>query len=229
MIRRAEAFQRGGQTADALRAYREATASYPQHPRAAEAMFKAAQLMASAPRRSGGGPAMTPSSGGNAYERASRQMEGAALGPGAAHALLEDLVSQYPSSEWALRGLMFKAELEDRMDMEERDATLGTIPASVRSHRTIVERFGSTPAAEEALWRMAGTFERLGKVDVAVKTLTELSTKAPQTIRPVWFRLGDLYETKLKDSARARDAYGKVPKTSPDFAEAQRRIARLGA
>jgi hypothetical protein len=42
----------------------------------------------------------------------------------------------------------------------------------------------------------------------------------------VFFRLGEIYERRLKDPVRAKDAYAKVPPNSPRYNEAQRRLKR---
>ena len=42
----------------------------------------------------------------------------------------------------------------------------------------------------------------------------------------VWFRLGEIYERRLNDPAKAREAYAKVPQASSRYAEAQRRLTR---
>jgi hypothetical protein len=42
----------------------------------------------------------------------------------------------------------------------------------------------------------------------------------------VWFRLGELYERRLNDPAKARAAYAKVPPPSTRYGDAQRRLTR---
>jgi hypothetical protein len=42
----------------------------------------------------------------------------------------------------------------------------------------------------------------------------------------VWFRLGDIYERRLKNPEKARDAYARVPPDAPRYDEAQRRLKR---
>jgi hypothetical protein len=41
-----------------------------------------------------------------------------------------------------------------------------------------------------------------------------------------WFRLGELYERRLKDPARALAAYSKVPVGSGKYRDAQRKLKR---
>ena len=42
----------------------------------------------------------------------------------------------------------------------------------------------------------------------------------------VWFRLGEIYERRLKDPEKAHEAYAKVPQGSPRYSDAQRRLNR---
>lgn len=58
--------------------------------------------------------------------------------------------------------------------------------------------------------------------------LEELGARAGAGNNPgeVFFRLGELYERRLRDPVRAKDAYAKVPPNSPRYNEAQRRLKR---
>ena len=42
----------------------------------------------------------------------------------------------------------------------------------------------------------------------------------------VWFRLGDIYERRLNDPEKAREAYEKVPADSPRYNDAQQSLKR---
>ena len=42
----------------------------------------------------------------------------------------------------------------------------------------------------------------------------------------VWFRLGEIYERRLDDPVKAREAYAKVPRDSPRYSDAQRKLTR---
>ena len=39
-----------------------------------------------------------------------------------------------------------------------------------------------------------------------------------------WFRLGEIYERRLNDPAKAREAYAKVPPASPRYNDAQKKL-----
>jgi len=40
----------------------------------------------------------------------------------------------------------------------------------------------------------------------------------------VWWRLGEIYERRLNDPAKAREAYAKVPQGSPRYGDAQKKL-----
>ena len=56
--------------------------------------------------------------------------------------------------------------------------------------------------------------------------LEDLGARVPGNPMEVWFRLGELYERRLNDPAKARAAYAKVPPASSRYGEAQRRLTR---
>ena len=41
--------------------------------------------------------------------------------------------------------------------------------------------------------------------------LEELAARFPDNPVDAWFRLGEIYERRLKDPVKAKDAYAKVP------------------
>jgi len=59
----------------------------------------------------------------------------------------------------------------------------------------------------------------------AARVLEDLAARGDNPAE-VWFRLGDIYERRLKEPAKAREAYAKVPQGSPRYADAQRRLNR---
>jgi hypothetical protein len=62
----------------------------------------------------------------------------------------------------------------------------------------------------------------------AAEVLEELGARTGTGGNPgeVFFRLGEMYERRLKDPVRAKDAYAKVPQGSPRYNEAQLRLKR---
>jgi predicted Zn-dependent protease len=59
----------------------------------------------------------------------------------------------------------------------------------------------------------------------AAQVLEELGARDGNPM-DVWFRLGELYERRLNEPVKAREAYAKVPPGSARYAEAQRRLKR---
>ncbi len=60
----------------------------------------------------------------------------------------------------------------------------------------------------------------------AAQVLEDLGARFPDNPVDVWFRLGELYERRLNDPVKAREAYGRVPRGSARYPEAQRRLTR---
>ena len=142
---------------------------------------------------------------------------------------LTELITAHPTSPLATRALQMRAQLEDRDRIRETDPTLGgNVAASLRSYRLLAERGGNGPAAEEALLKLAEAYEDLRRYDLAASAHTELATRFPERHGNSWFKAGDIYEKKLRDAARARDAYSRVPPGSSAHRDAQRKLERLG-
>jgi TolA-binding protein len=75
--------------------------------------------------------------------------------------------------------------------------------------------------------RLAIMLVDMDKFTEAVDTLEALAARYPGNPMNVWFRLGELYERRLNNPAKAKESYGKVPKESPQFTEAQKRFNRI--
>ena len=132
--------------------------------------------------------------------------------------------SDFGSSSFAPRALQWRAAFEDRQNQKANDATIGRqVPASVLTYRQLVERYPTSAAAEEALWKLANQYEDLKRFDLAAQALSDLGTRFPRTRYDAWWEAGELYEKRLKDSARAKEAYAKVPSSSRRYREAQRK------
>jgi serine/threonine protein kinase len=83
--------------------------------------------------------------------------------------------------------------------------------------------------AAAALAARATIEDRMRQPDAAVQTLNELATRFPHLKGEAYFRAGEIYELRLRDPRRAREAYAKVPPDSPLYQQAQRRLQRRGA
>ena len=145
----------------------------------------------------------------------------------ASRELLNQIVREHPRTPQAMQALQQKIRMEtDRRNLREFDPVLGAeVPAVVTSLRTLVEQFPNSPPAMIALNRLAGLYLDMNQPERAAQALTDLGTRFPSHAE-AWFRLGELYERRLKDPAKAREAYEKVPSTSPRYKDAQRRLAR---
>jgi hypothetical protein len=77
-----------------------------------------------------------------------------------------------------------------------------------------------------ALTRLTALYEDANQYAFAAQALIDLGTRFPNQALDAWYRLGELYERRLKDPARARDAYSRVPPASPRYRDAQRKLKR---
>jgi hypothetical protein len=54
--------------------------------------------------------------------------------------------------------------------------------------------------------------------------LEELGARNPSAPNDLYFRLGEIYERRLKDPVKAKAAYAKVPAGSPRYNDAQKKV-----
>jgi outer membrane protein assembly factor BamD (BamD/ComL family) len=138
--------------------------------------------------------------------------------------LLAEIPARHSASGWALRALTAKAALETRERVKEPDAVVGgSAPAALATNRLLVERYPGTPQAEAALWQLGEGYEGLKRYDLAAAAFKDLGSRYARTRYDAWWRAGEIYEKRLKDKFAAREAYGKVPVSSPNYATAQKR------
>jgi len=62
------------------------------------------------------------------------------------------------------------------------------------------------------------------RFELAAGAWEGLATHFPQNRRDGWWRAGELYRDRVKDPARAKEAYGKVPAGSARYKDAQERL-----
>ena len=60
----------------------------------------------------------------------------------------------------------------------------------------------------------------------AAEVLEELGAKNPDAPSDLYFRLGEIYERRLNDPVKAKEAYAKVPAGSPRYNDAQKKLNR---
>ena len=159
-----------------------------------------------------------------AADRAAGQRS--ADGDALARRTLGEILDRYPASVRALRALQMKMSIEDRMKLKAQDAELnGVAPASLITLRGVARGGGTAPVAEFALWRLAQEYRDRRLYDLAASTFADLGTRFPETRYDAWFSAAELFEKQLKDAARAREAYAKVPAASPRYEAAQKKLA----
>jgi tetratricopeptide (TPR) repeat protein len=99
------------------------------------------------------------------------------------------------------------------MKLRVNDPKVGTmVPASLVSYRALVENYSASGDQELALDRLSVMYEDLKRYDLAAQSLLKLAERVPKSGKDPEWRAGEIYEKKLKDSAKARDAYAKVPR-----------------
>jgi serine/threonine protein kinase/tetratricopeptide (TPR) repeat protein len=191
--------EKQGRASEAIAAYLQVGRLYQQDPRAAGALYRAAQLM---------------------LQARGRELE--------ARNTLGDLVSRYPTGLWTVGALTLKASVEERLKLRERDSVLvATVPASLMTYRTLVEKYPTHAAAQPALIKLADMYDDMRRYDLAARAFADLGTNFPTNQFDAWFKAGELYERRVNDRAAALKAYQQVPQSSDNFREAQRRAARL--
>jgi TolA-binding protein/predicted Ser/Thr protein kinase len=190
-------YERQGRVEDALAAYVELRDRYRASVAAAEGTFSMANLLLRSKRSD--------------RESAAREMWG-------------DVVTRYPKTPWAPRALFAKASLEDRSRTRVVDSQLGvSVPAALISYRTLVERYPDSDSTEIAWWRISEMYDDLKRFALAAQALESLASRFPNNRRDAQWRAAELYDKKVKDAAKARDAYARVPPTSPHYRDAQKR------
>jgi tetratricopeptide (TPR) repeat protein len=87
----------------------------------------------------------------------------------------------------------------------------------------LVERYPDSDSNEIAWWRLSEMYEDLKRFPLAAQALENLASRFPNNRRDAQWRAAELYDKKVKDAAKARDAYARVPQTSSHYRDAQKR------
>jgi serine/threonine protein kinase/TolA-binding protein len=144
-----------------------------------------------------------------------------------ARALLGQIAAKYPRTSEALSALQLKVALEQDRRGRVHDPVLGVeVPPVLPTLRMLVEQFPRSPLAMVALHRLAGLYENLGQHERAAQAYEMLASRFPRNPHDAWYRAGEIYERRLKDVARAREAYARVPEGSARYRDAQRKLSR---
>ena len=143
----------------------------------------------------------------------------------AAVLLLNDVILQHPNSPWAPRALLRRAGIEERLRQRVVDAKLGTsVPAALVSYRMLVENYPTADGQDIALDRLAAMYEDLKRYELMAQSLETFVERVPQNDKNAAWRAAEIYEKKVKDSARAKELYAKVPETSENYKDAQKKL-----
>jgi serine/threonine protein kinase/TolA-binding protein len=144
-----------------------------------------------------------------------------------ARQLFNQVARDYPGTPHALTALMSKLRIEtERNNLRDMDPVLKVqVPAAMVTLRQIIRQFPKAPQAMAARSRLATMLAAMDRWAEAAQVLEALGASG-DAAGETWFRLGEIYERRLRDQAKARVAYAKVPESSPRYNEAQRRLNR---
>ena len=132
-----------------------------------------------------------------------------------------------PGTPVALKALQAKFAIEDRRKIKERDPSLGKdLPASFATLRALADQFQTSPHGMLALYRLGNGYADEDQYEMAARAWTDLATRYPENPHDAWYLLGELYERRLKDPAKAQAAYAQVPQASRRYQDAQRKLKR---
>jgi serine/threonine protein kinase/tetratricopeptide (TPR) repeat protein len=144
-----------------------------------------------------------------------------------ARALLTEVVTNAPKSPWAPRALARRAALEERAKIRVGDSELQTsVPAALVSYRSLVKNYPTAESAETALLKLADFYDDAKRYDLAAQTLQDLARRFPNNTRDAAWRAGEMYEKRVKDPQKAREAYMLVPASSSRYRDAQKKLQK---
>jgi TolA-binding protein len=197
----ADIHEKSGRPDDAMAAFVEFESRFARDRRAAESKLRRAQILAR------------------------RQQPATIL---QARELMNDVARDYPRTPSAQYALQLKLKLEtERKNLREIDPVLKVqVPAVMVTLRQIIEQFPEAPQSMAARNRLALMLEDMDRYQESVAVLEDLALRAGETAPDLWFRIGEMYERRLRNPQKARDSYAKVPQASSRYAEAQRRLKR---
>jgi tetratricopeptide (TPR) repeat protein len=141
-----------------------------------------------------------------------------------ARELLKGIADTHPRTEEAFAALRLKLSLEQGRT-REMDPVLGIeVPRSLPTLRALTEQFPSAPLTMAEWSRLAAMYDDLDQHELAATAYWSLATYFPSNPYDAWFRAAEIYERRLKNPDKAREAYANVPPTSARYKDAQRRL-----
>jgi tetratricopeptide (TPR) repeat protein len=196
-----DALEKAGRSDDAMAVYVEFDRRFAGNARVAESKLRRARLL----QQSRAQP---------------RQNEG--------YALYGEVVRDFPRTPEARAALQARRQIEtQRRQLRAMDPVLNVeVPALLVTLRTIADQFPGEPATMVALNQLASGYDDLDQFQAAADALEQMAAQFPGNQMEVWFRLGELYDRRLRNQEKARQAYERVPPDSPRYKEAQQRLKR---
>ena len=196
-----EALEKAGRDEDAMAAYVEFDRRFPGHARMADSQLRRARLL----QRS---------------KVQARQTE--------AYSLYGTIARDYPGTPQAKQALLARRQLEaQRRQLRATDPVLNIeVPALLVTLRTLADQFPGDPETMLALNQLASAYDDMDRYQAEADVLERLAAQFPGNPVEVWFKLGELYDRRLKLADKAREAYAKVPSSSPRYRDAQQRLNR---
>ena len=139
--------------------------------------------------------------------------------------LLNDVVRDFPGTPEAQQALQTKLRIEtDRKELRAIDpVTKQDGPAAIATLRTYIIQFPDGAESMVARNRLAMMLTQMNRHAEAAQVLEDLGARGGNPA-DVWWRLGEIYERRLNDPAKAREAYAKVPQGSPRYSDAQKKL-----
>ena len=197
----ADVYEKTGQPDEAMAAFVEFEQRFAKDRRAAESKLRRAQILGR------------------------RNDEGAVL---RARQLMSEVAREYSATPHAQLALNLKLKLEtERKNLRDIDPVLNIeVPAVMLTLREFVDQFPNTPQSMAYRNRLVAMLTELDRHEEAASMLEDLANRAGANAPELWFRLGEMYERRLRNPEKAREAYAKVPSTSKRYDEAQRRLKR---
>jgi TolA-binding protein len=145
----------------------------------------------------------------------------------AAMGLFDEVVKLQPSGPLAPRALMRKADLEEHAKLRVLDPQLATsVPAALISYRTVVETYPDAEGVAASLAKLADLYDDMKRYELAAQALEQLATRFPANAQDAAWRAGEIYEKRIKNADKAREAYALVPQRSDHYKDAQKKAAR---
>ena len=145
-----------------------------------------------------------------------------------ARQLMSEVARDHSGTPQAALALNLRLRIEtERKNIREIDPVLNVeVPAAMVTLRQFIEQFPNTPQSMAYRSRLVAMLTDMDRHEEAARTLEDLANRAGAGAPDLWFRLGDIYERRLKNPEKARVAYAKVPQSSSRYNEAQRRMKR---